>query len=467
MRPLVVAPLMLVASVTACGGHGASVDAGEAVAACAPAGCAARWVHAAGDGSSQFGYGVANDSQGNVYVIGEYGGTVDLGAGKLENPAGSTTSGFVAKYDRAGRALFSLRIGGSSDATAHVVAISPDDHVLVGGWFKGTLEGFGATLTSAGDTDAYVIELDANGQPLMALRFGDAGSQSVSALAVDREQLVVGGDFDGSIDLGGGPLTSAGFSDVFVARLDRTGKHVWSRRWGGEQTDVRPRVALAADGSVFATAIYRNAIDLGAGPIVDRWDGAFLAHLDGKGALLWGKGFPGDGWQYPDVLAVAPNGDVFMSGSFTSNLDCGSGLLASQSGEDAFVASWAADGTPKKSARYGGFGADRAAGLAFDARGTPFISGDFTQNLGPLVSAGGTDIYLARLDANLAIDWAERWGDAEEQRAMRVAVDAFGDVTMIGSYFGTLDFGPKGRVTSNGGFELSGGDVYLVSFGPK
>src|SRR5262249_47559744 len=44
--------------------------------------------------------------------------------------------------------------------------------------------------------------------------------------------VLLTGFFDGSVDFGGGPLTSAGWSDIFVVKLDPAGNHLWSKRFG-------------------------------------------------------------------------------------------------------------------------------------------------------------------------------------------------------------------------------------------
>jgi hypothetical protein len=52
-------------------------------------------------------------------------------------------------------------------------------------------------------------------------------------VAVDGAgNVLLTGDFDGTVDFGGGPLTSAGSDDIFVAKLDAQGNHLWSKRFG-------------------------------------------------------------------------------------------------------------------------------------------------------------------------------------------------------------------------------------------
>lgn len=415
-----------------------------------------RWIRSAGDGASQFGYGVAIDRAGSVYVIGEYGGTLDFGAGAIDNAG--TVSGFVTKLDRAGRTQWTRRIGGTGDASAYAIALGVDDHVFVGGYFKGTMEGH----ASAGETDAYLLELDAAGATISLRTFGDRGSQAITAVAVDESAIALAGDFDGTIDLGGGPLTTSGQSDVFVASLDRSGTHRFSKRFGSPTLDRRPRVAMDKD-SIYLSGTYRERINLGGGPLREAHDGAFLARFDRAGAHLWSKPIAGDGWCFPTSLAVDGRGAVAMAARFTQTLDVGGKMLASVSGEDALVVAFERDGALRLAERFGAFGQDAISGIAF-AGDDLFITGELQTELGPVKSVGAADAFVARLRSG-RLDWFQRLGDAEEQRGTRVALDPLGGVVAVGSFFGTIALDGR-AVRSNGGFDLSGGDVFVVSFGP-
>src|SRR5678815_5844983 len=68
--------------------------------------------------------------------------------------------------------------------------------------------------------------------------FGDTSFQSGRSIAIDAAgNVVVVGDFEGTVDFGGGPMgpTTGGKDfDAYVAKFDPAGNHLWSKWFGGD-----------------------------------------------------------------------------------------------------------------------------------------------------------------------------------------------------------------------------------------
>ncbi|MEO7095908.1 MAG: hypothetical protein ABI175_21790, partial [Polyangiales bacterium] len=315
-----------------------------------------------------------------------------------------------------------------------------------------------------GGSDAFLALLDEDGATRRCVRFGDAEHQAITGIALDPAgRIVVAGEAAGAIDLGGGPLVSAGGEDLFVATLDASLGHVWSQRFGDADEDRLPRLARAPSGQLALAGIYRGRIDLGGGPLPDRYDGGFVALLESDGRQAWSHGFVGDRHESPVAVAFDAAGDVIVGGRFGGNVDFGSGVRTSASGEDAFVASWDPGGEPRWSVRFGGDGEDSVNGLAVDPAGHIHVCGELTTSLDGLVARGGPDMFVAELDDRGAMLFRASFGDEGEQHAYRLALRE-GAPVVIGSFFGALDFGAAGRFVSNGGFDPSAGDLFVVRF---
>jgi hypothetical protein len=107
------------------------------------------------------------------------------------------------------------------------------------------------------------------GTHLWSRRFGGTSFDQGLGVAVDGSgNVLVTGVFEGTVDFGGGPLTSAGIIDIFVAKYSGTdGSHVWSRRFGSTIFDEGLGVAVDGSGNVLVTGVFEGTVDFGGGPL--------------------------------------------------------------------------------------------------------------------------------------------------------------------------------------------------------
>ena len=102
-----------------------------------------------------------------------------------------------------------------------------------------TLDGAPATDSSPA-SDSAPSETIGPAQRFSAT-FGATEALRVTAVAGDGAGgAVVVGSFAGTLNLGGGPLVSAGGSDIFVGAFDASGAHRLSFRLGSDGQKLRP-----------------------------------------------------------------------------------------------------------------------------------------------------------------------------------------------------------------------------------
>jgi hypothetical protein len=287
------------------------------------------WSKRFGGTSDEFSNSIAVDASANIYVVGAFSGTVNFGGGSLTasandvyvlklSPAGShvwsrkgggsnndtavgvvvdsnqdvvvtgfcdgsatfggvsltglgSTDVFVAKYDGSGNVVWAVNDGGSNSDDAYGVALDASDNIYVAGDFYGTAV-FGAdSLISAGGEDAFLAKYEADGDNVWAKGFGDNNSGGVvgdkaSAVCVRPDGTVVmGGNYFGSVDFGGGALgpwptnpNGDHECDVFLAAFDATGRHLWSQSYGSEPADYVRGMASDSDGDICITGAFEG-----------------------------------------------------------------------------------------------------------------------------------------------------------------------------------------------------------------
>jgi hypothetical protein len=422
------------------------------------------WSRRFGDANSQSaGLSVATDASRNVIVAGAFPGTVNFGGGNLTSAGGFDI--FVAKFDTTGTHEWSQRFGDVTDQSAYSVATDGSGNVIVAGGFVGTVNFGGNDLTSAGLADIFVAKFDAAGVHQWSQRFGDQDNQLPKSVATDASgNVIVTGDFAGAVDFGGGSLTSAGSGDIFVAKLNSAGVHQWSQRFGDQTNQVPQSVTTDANGNVVVTGGFGGTVDFGGGALTSAGlDDIFVAKFGAGGVHQWSQRFGDASNQLGQSVATDASGNVIVAGPLQGAADFGGGSLTSAGSVDIFVAKFDAGGVHQWSQRFGDPLGQFPRSVATDARGNVILVGDLGGMVdfggGNLTSAGSADIFIAQFDAGGDHQWSRHFGDANAQVGQCVATDAGRNVIVAGAFQGTVNFG-GGNLTSAGGL-----DIFLAKFG--
>lgn len=201
-----------------------------------------------------------------------------------------------------------------------------------------------------------------------------------AAIAVHREDVIVAGSFQGALEIdtpggapgGDRPLTSAGDSDVFVARLDAQGRVVWRQRMGGPGAD-RASVVAADAGRIALGLQLTASTDPEAIPPPPGADGqpaqparidAALIVLHPDGRLAWRHTLHSSRDARISAIALTADNGIAVAGTFAGTVRVAGRSLTSAGATDVFVARFDAQGAPAWALRLGGPGADTAQALA-------------------------------------------------------------------------------------------------------
>ena len=327
------------------------------------------WVRGFGASSDDQALDVTVDSAGNVAIVGFFSGTVDVDPGPdvVNLTSTGTTDGFVVKYDPNGNLLWAFRLGSTSGHQNVGITRDADDNLFVSGFFNTTVNfnplGTPVNLTSAGAQDIFAAKYSASGTNLWAIRAG--GTQPDLAIPggiwLDAATNIhICGNFRGTADFDPGPgtanRTSAGDSDVFVAKYSASGAYVWAVSFGGTLGDNGHRLCVDAAGYVLVTGWYGSTADFDPGAGVYNLtttgtDGAlepYLAKFDVNGNLAWARGIgcTADGtnsWSLGTCIAPDGLGNFIATGRFFGTgtfgtLGTNTVTLTSAGDADVFVA---------------------------------------------------------------------------------------------------------------------------------
>lgn len=312
------------------------------------------WVRAfeTGDPSS-----FATDRAGNLLVAGLYRVSIDLGGGPRVPPPDTSYSPFVAKYSPEGELLLALTFTGytlNSEGQVVHLLVGEDDSITIASSYHGPLNlGGGPLPFDSNSFDAFVAKFDAEGRPLWSRGFSGPEYQGVAGLAQAPDGgLWLSGSFKGRLTLDD-HLLQAEEGDIYLAHLDRDGKVLDARRYGGALNEQAFGLAAMPDGGVVLTGGFNGEVDFGAPGKVTALDDlafeGFVLRVGPDGEGRWVRTLRGVGRQAVTAVAAAQTGDVVIAGVFSGPLEGlgESALIPSPGVQAMFLAALDPDGAPR------------------------------------------------------------------------------------------------------------------------
>ena len=269
-------------------------------------------------------------------------------------------------------------IGGTLYDDGNSVATDSSGNVYVIGYYRGTVTIGSITLTSAGDTDVFVAKYNTSGTVQWAKSIGGASSDRGHGIATDSSgNVYVTGYYQGTVTIGSTTLTSAGSYDVFVAKYNTSGTFQWVKSISGTSTDNGTGIATDSSGNVYVIGYYVGTIDFGSGTsLTSAGSGdAFVAKYNTGGTVQWAKSIGNTGSDAGFGIATDSSGNVYVIGYYRGTVTIGSTTLTSAGNADAFVAKYDTSGTPQWAKSIGDTGTDAGLGIATDSSGNVYVIG--------------------------------------------------------------------------------------------
>jgi hypothetical protein len=374
------------------------------------------------------GYGIAVDAAGSAYVTGEVqsnGFPTTAGSFRTQ-PFGWDT--FILKLNATGSGLvYSSRFGGSFDDFGRAITVDAQGSAYVAGWTTcraatcdfPTVNAFQPTY-GGGNNDAFVSKMNPAGTALVYSTYLGGGAvlnatdEWGQGIAVDAagSAYVVGATYSPDF-----PLTPGAFNtpksdlDTFITKFSPAGSQLeYSARVGGGNRDNAWAVAVDSAGSAYVTG--------------------YTESMDNPGTANY-EGYPVTAGAFQTV------------GSF-----------------DAFVTKLEPSGSSLAYSTYLGGGADveRGWGIAVDAAGDAYVTGDTKSTNFPTVNAfqpayggGLSDAFVAELNqTGSGLVYSSFLGGSAPEEGHGVAVDAGGNAYVTG-------FTDSSNFPVAGGFQRANG----------
>lgn len=332
-------------------------------------------------------------------------------------------------------------------------------NTYVTGYFN-TRAAFGTITLQGPGYNLFVAKLSPAGTVLWAVRAGHGAEGR--GIAVDAAgNVLVTGSFIGALSFGAVSLVSVGgFLNAFVAKFDAAGTVLWVVRAGGNAGNSGNGIVADAGGNSYVCGTYgatgATLADFGPFQLADTNHGpgdVFVAKLDPAGNFLWASGGGGNQHDEANGIALDATGSVyvtgFVSGGFNTTAGFGPATVPIRGDEDILVAKLSPAGAFLWAASAGGQTPDLGQRLAVDARGNVHVVGYFMSARAvfgattlPHSNQGTFDAFVGLLTPAGTWQWAVAGGGPGDDYGYDLALDAAGNTYAVGGCSYQASFGP-------------------------
>lgn len=339
--------------------------------------------------------------------------------------------GYVLHYRNNGAVSFVQRLSTMSADILSSLAVDAADNVYVAGYTYGAFPG----QVSAGKADGFVAKLGSDGAVVWLTQIGTAEIDQLTSIAVAPDGSVFAtGQTEGAFP----GQTNAGSSDIVVVKLRPDGTQDWIKQFG---TDQKERTDGVPDDRSVGLTI-DNAGDLYvAGSTQGTFMGetsaglgdAFLARLDTTGKLQWLKQVGSVGNDAFISVAANPAGGVFAVG-------WARGPVAGQvqmGGQDALLIAYRPDGSRQFVKQVGTSYADSFESL-YVTDSKLYLIGSTRGAFPGQALAGIQDVFFMQLGHDGTTSWLRQLGTPLFDRGTAIAVSD-GFLHIAGTSFGSFD----------------------------
>ncbi|MDX5419843.1 MAG: gliding motility-associated C-terminal domain-containing protein [Hymenobacteraceae bacterium] len=274
-------------------------------------------------------------------------------------------------------AMNTTALSGNDAAVAGVdVGVDATDNIYVTGNFTGSIT-FGDISLTNQNSDLFILKLDSAGKMIWASKAGGEGFDAVQSIAVDAAgNCFITGAIRGTAHFGSISVSSGHHPALFIAKYNAEGDIVWAKKSGGSAT-TSLKIALDKNGFIFLTGWFEGTADFASTTLHAYNQSIFLAKYDAAGEVVWAREAGGYWYDSALGLATDRDGSSYITGWFSQRAIFDDIIIENEIGSSFYAAKYSSAGkviwvkqfsSPKS--------AGRGSAIAVDELGNCYIIGE-------------------------------------------------------------------------------------------
>lgn len=253
-------------------------------------------------------------------------------------------------------------------------------------------------------------------------------------------------------------LLIAIFTLLCVMLTAQSDDWLWANGAGGPSGDRGRAIASDDLGNCYVTGFFAGTSAFGGITLTSSGsDDIFVAKLDTYGNWIWAIMAGGSNVDAGYGIAIDADGNCFVTGYFQGTATFGGTSLVSSGGSDIFIAKVNTDGNWLWANKAGGSDSDVGNGISLDTDGNCYVTGNFQSTaafgVSSLVSNGANDIFVAGMDADGNWLGITGVGGTGTDIGYGIGTDTNGNSFVTGYFQNTVTFGTT-SLSSNGGSDI-------------
>lgn len=357
-----------------------------------------QWVYTAGGTGRDRGRKIALDSSGNIYVVGYYRSVVDFGGGN--ETSNGEWDAFLLKLNNSGTFQWVITFGDTLNDLGRDVVVDSNDNVYMLGDFRGTVTFAGIGGLTATQADMFLLKVNSSGDSVWVYTATSvSGNESARAVAIDSsDNLYITGSFSGTMNFGDGNNVTGTYShDLFIVKLNSDGQFQNIYLSSISTAQKAKGIAVDSSGNIYATGNFNGTVNFGGGLLTPRSSqDIYLLKLDSNFTFQWVKTFS-DSNQQSDpamgtAIAIDEDGNVYSGGGIGDTIRIGD-LSLDGANNRAYILKHDSSGNLLWSKTFGGGTADasdKMQDIAIDSNGFLITAGQI-QGPASFVSVGASE----------------------------------------------------------------------------
>ncbi len=208
----------------------------------------------------------------------------------------------------------------NSDTRCTSIGKFPDDNYIIVGYFTNSVTFDNITLTTNGSYDMFVIKINSSGKCIWVKQVGNIEYDTGIGLSVKDNYAIITGQASGTLYFDNIILNCNSTGDTYIAKIDNSGNWIWATSVETDSYNVGYIVEICFDESIIVSGIFNDYVTFGDINLTcSTTINTFIAKLNNTGTeWLWAKSIPGQE-VYSRHISLLSDNSIVLGGVFYNN----------------------------------------------------------------------------------------------------------------------------------------------------